>query len=198
MQFEETSITRNFSLNTADKSVGVVTIPEEYVLPVIKTSLLAISDYARVVKSKEKPIAVVIDDLKGNLMLAAIVTYHEGEGDMPGNWSYEWTFDAEDIKDCTRYSVSESKCHEFFIKRGKSCRMVYTSPSYIYMGCQEFAGSLIDWLDENAKEDEEVEVELDGFFKASVVIDGGKKIMSFVPDGAIKRLIKDDAALEVL
>ena len=48
----------------------------------------------------------------------------------------------------------------------------------------------------NAKEGEEVNLELPGYFVASVVIDGGEKVMSLVPDGAMKRLIKDDAALE--
>jgi len=199
MQFEETSISKIFSLNTAEKSGGLTTIPEEYVDKVIKTAIMAIADYARVLKSKEKPVAVVIDDLKGNVLLAAVVRYHEGEGDMPGNWSFEWTFYEDDIKDCARFSVSEVKCHQFFIDRAKSAfRMTYSSPSYIYLGCQEFANSLIEWLDTNAKENEEVEVEMDGYFKASVVVENGKKIMSFVPDGAIKRLIKDDAALETV
>lgn len=198
MNFEETSIAKSFSMNTCEKSGGLTTLPEEAVGPVIKTAILAMSDYARVIKNKEKPVAIIIDDLKGNMLLAAIVSYHEGEGDMPGNWSYEWSFDAEDIKDCTKYAISESKAHPFFIDRAKAYRMKYVSPSYIYLSSQEFANSLIDWLDTNAKEGEEVEVVLDGYFKASVIIENGKKIMSFVPDGNIKRLIKDDAALETL
>lgn len=198
MQFEETSIAGNFSRSTSEKSGGLTTIPEDAVGPVIKTAILAMSDYARVVKSKEKPVAIVIDDLKGNLLLAAVVRYHEGEGDMPGNWSYEWAFDADDVKDCIKYPVSENRAHPFFIDRAKAYRMTYVSPSYIYLGCQEFANTLIDWLDTNAKEGEEVEIDLDGYFKASVIIENGKKIMSFVPDGGIKRLIKDDATLETL
>lgn len=198
MQFEETSIAKSFSMNTCEKSGGLTTIPEEAVVLVIKTVILAMSDYARVVKTKDKPIAIIIDDLKGNLLLASIVRYHEGEGDMPGNWSYEWTFDDEDVKECIKYSISENRAHPFFIDRAKVYRMTFMSPSYIYMSCQEFAKSLIDWLDTNAKEGEEVEVNLDGYFKASVIVESKIKHMAFVPDGAIKRLIKDDAALETL
>jgi hypothetical protein len=197
-QFENTTFSQSYSLSTAEKSSGNINIPEEAVVPVIKTAILAISDYARAVKNKEKPIAVIIDDLKGNMLLAAIVRYHEGEGDMPGNWSYEWSFDPEDIKDCIKFPVSESKSHTFFIERAKSINMEYSELSYIYIGCDQFANTLINWLDTNAKEEEEVELELSGYFKASVIVDGGKKIMSFVPDGAIKRLIKDDAVLETL
>lgn len=198
MQFEETSIAANFSRNTSEKSGGLTTIPEEAVGAVVKTAILAMSDYARVVKSKDKPVAITIDDLKGNLLLAAVVRFHEGTGDMPGNWSFEWTFDADDIADCIKYPVSETRAHPFFIDRAKAYHMTYVNPSYIYLSSQEFANSLIDWLDTNAKENEEVEIELDGYFKASVLVESGKKIMSFVPDGGIKRLIKDDAALETL
>lgn len=198
LQFEETSIARDFSMNLCENSGGMATLPEEGVVPIIKTAILAISDYARVVKTKEKPIAIVIDDLKGNMLLAAIVRYHEGEGDMPGNWSFEWSFDPEDIKDCTKYSVSEGKANSFFVDRSKTYHMHFVSLSYIYLSCQQFAKSIIDWLDLNAKEGEEVEFNLDGYFKASVIVEGGKKIMSLVVDGAIKRLIKDDAALETL
>jgi hypothetical protein len=53
------------------------------------------------------------------------------------------------------------------------------------------------WLDENAKEGEEVGVEEPGIFQASVVVENGEKVFSLVPEGEIKKLIKDDSAIEV-
>ena len=53
------------------------------------------------------------------------------------------------------------------------------------------------WLEANAVEGEEVGVELDGIFQASVAVENGEKVFSLVPDGEIKKLIKDDAAIEV-
>ena len=54
-----------------------------------------------------------------------------------------------------------------------------------------------NWLDANAVEGEEVGVEMDGVFQASVAIENGEKVFSIVPDGEIKKLIKDDAAIEI-
>lgn len=195
-EFEKTAISKNFSLNLCEKTGGLTLLGEEHVPKYISIMLESISDYARAIKNKETPAAITIEDLKGNLLLAAAIRYHKGEGDMPGSWSYEWAFDEEDIKDCTRYSVIDNSSHEFFIRRGKVYNMTYTAPTNIYLGCQEFANALVGWLDVNAKEGEEVEVELPNYFLASVVVDGGKKVMSFVPEGELKRLIKDDATLE--
>jgi hypothetical protein len=52
------------------------------------------------------------------------------------------------------------------------------------------------WLDENAKEGEEVSIELDGTFQARVAIEGGEKVFAIEPAGEIKMLIKDDTAIE--
>lgn len=198
MKFEDTTINNLFSLTMLEKTGGIVNLREEHSSLIIKVTIEAMSDYAQEVKNKENPIAIVIDDLKGKLLLAAVVRFHEGEGKMPGNWSYEWTFDEEDIKDCSKYLVSENTANNFFAVRAKDApvRFSYNSPSYMYLGAQAFADCLINWLDTNAKPGEEVEVDLDGYFKASVIVEDKKKIMSFSPDGAIKRLIKDDASLE--
>ena len=63
-------------------------------------------------------------------------------------------------------------------------------PSYLLV-------QIKNWLDNNAVEGEEVGVYADGIFQASVVVENGEKIFSIVPDGEIKKLIKDDAAIEV-
>ena len=52
------------------------------------------------------------------------------------------------------------------------------------------------WLDENAKEGEEVIVEQDGIFQARVAVENGEKVFAIEPAGEVKMLIKDDAAIE--
>ena len=46
------------------------------------------------------------------------------------------------------------------------------------------------WLDNNAVDGEEVGVEMDGVFQASVAVENGEKVFSIVPDGEIKKIIK--------
>ena len=53
------------------------------------------------------------------------------------------------------------------------------------------------WLEENASETEEVGVEQEGVFQATVSVENGEKAFSLVPEGEIKKLIKDDASIEV-
>ena len=47
-----------------------------------------------------------------------------------------------------------------------------------------------------AKEGEIVDVEMPGYFKASVAVENGKKIFSIVPDGHMKQLVKSDIDLD--
>ena len=56
---------------------------------------------------------------------------------------------------------------------------------------------LKQWLDMNAKENEVVDITLDGYFEASVAIENGEKVMAITPDEPIKRIIKGDGGLEV-
>ena len=61
--------------------------------------------------------------------------------------------------------------------------------------CNIAINNIIKWLDTNASEEEDVNVELKGIFTASVEVEGGKKVMGIVPGETIKQAIKDDSAL---
>jgi hypothetical protein len=54
-----------------------------------------------------------------------------------------------------------------------------------------------EFLEANAKDGEEFTVEHEGYFLATAAVEDGVVEKSFLPDGAMKRLIKDDAATEV-
>lgn len=198
MFFEESVIPDNFCKRMYNKT-GNVSLATENASIVIKVILEAMADYAGKIKSKESPSAVVINDLKNNLLLGYVVRYHEGEEDMPGNWSIECALEEEDIKDCIKYPINESKVNSFFDQRAKAANpqpFMWNKPTHPYLGAESFASVLLEWLDDNATPDKEVELVLDGYFKAAVVVEDGKKYKSVDLDGAIKRLIKGDALLE--
>ena len=56
--------------------------------------------------------------------------------------------------------------------------------------------TIVKWLDDNAADGEENGVSLDGVIQFRVAVENGEKVMSAEPDGEIKQLIKDDAAIE--
>ena len=197
MNFKETSIPANYSLTLKDRASMDWSANDAD--KIYGTLIAAISQYLATVKSKKiGSTAVVVNDLKGNFLLAGIVTYHENENaDMPGNWSYELTFNESDIKDVEDIRMSTDT--QFDIIAANAAFNLYSMKfmSQLYMQDMFITAidTLIKYLDENAREGETVDVELTGYFTASVEVCDGKKIMSIVPDGAMKRVIKDDAAL---
>lgn len=196
--FASSTIPANFALAVAEQSGGLTTVTEEVVPIITQVILMGMTDYAALMKKKEKPIAVVVDDLKGNPVFGIKVEFLEGTEDNPeGSWCPTWTFDKDDFADCDIYKCSEAKSYKFFTDRGKAYRMTFYTPSGAHVAALAFANTMYKWLDENADPNKEVGVELPGFFTASVSVVDDKKVMAFSVDEEISNLIKDDAALQV-
>lgn len=197
--FEDTTLSTNFVLRIQELSGGLLQVDEPTSVIVIKSVLMAMSDYARVVKSKEKPIAIVVDDIKGNIILGLKVQFMEGTDDNPeGSWNPVWSFDSEDFEDCNIYKVSESKAYEFFINRAHVFNMNYTSPHNAYTSAVAMADTFVKWLDEQANDKETVGAEMAGIFKIAVSVIDGKKVMTFSADEELTNLVKDDAKLQAV
>lgn len=161
-------------------------------------TFMAISDFLSLAKSKEKKTALAIRDLKGNLLIAGVVTYHKNENEnMPGNWSYEFTFSEEDLMDANIYISSETQFQKVFGTTAFNLFSVqFPGTTFVQAILEGAINTLTQWLDVNASESEDVSLEEPGYFVASVAVEKGEKVLSVVPDGAMKRLIKDDSALE--
>lgn len=195
-KLQETSIPVN--LAQVIKTLGWGLEPTEIGF-IYDTTVMAISDFLSQSKSKENKTALAIKDMKGNLVVAGIVTYHKNENEeMPGNWSYEFTFNEEDLKGCNVKLSTDPHFQRVFAKTLNRLFGVEFNDILAMQPCvEEGINVLKQWLDVNAKENEEVSVEQPGYFVASVSIENGEKVFAIVPDGAMKRLIKDDSALEV-
>lgn len=151
------------------------------------------------VKSLEKPVAFVINELNGNMVAAAICQYFKNDdANQPGNFSLVWTFDPADIPEgALVISLDDTKTHSFFIAAaGSKYGIKFKDASCIVNTLGYTMGQLKKWLDENAKEGQIVSVELDGIFQGRVEVQNGVKVFAVEPDGEIKNLIKDDAAIE--
>lgn len=160
--------------------------------------VMSISDCLALTKSKDIKTAVAIKDLKGNLLLAGVVNYVPNENeDMPGNWNYVFTVDEEDIKEANVIDSGDTRFQKVFARTAYDLYHIeFFGGIYIQTALETAVNTLMQWLDVNASETEEIEVQEEGYFLASVVVEGGEKVISIVPDGAMKRLVKDDSALE--
>ena len=73
----------------------------------------------------------------------------------------------------------------------------FTQERYMYDACILTVDTLVSVLDAEAVAGEIVDIELPGYFKASVSVEDGEKVFAITPDGHQKSIIKDDGALQV-
>lgn len=159
----------------------------------------AVSNLLNGAKSKDRPVSFEMETLDGKLVAAAICQYFENEDpEKPGNWSLVWTFDAADIpENSNRISIRNDLSHAYFRSiAGDKYGIRFKTPESLICTMTYIPMQIYKWLDENAKENEEVSVEQDAVFQARVAIENGQKVFALEPAGEIKMLIKDDAAIE--
>lgn len=157
------------------------------------------SHLLKAIKSLEKPAVFEIRELNGNLVAAAVVRYFKAEDDSnPGNFSLVWTFDEADVpEDGLKVSLDNTQSHSYFVAcAGSKYGMKFKDTACLVNTLTYTMLQLKKWLDENAKEGSIVSVEQDGVFQARVEVQNGVKVFAIEPDGEIKNLIKDDAAIE--
>jgi hypothetical protein len=152
------------------------------------------------IKTRETPVAFVFQENNLDFIAGALIQYMPNEDDptLPGSWSYTWTWNKDDIpEDAVIRTTNDVGLSSYF--RGVSQSkygMAFENSAAVTEVLRTFMLTVRQWLDENASETEEVGVEAEGVFQASVVVENGEKIFALIPEGEIKKLIKDDAAIE--
>lgn len=197
MKLAESTLVENFIVEA--KAIGTLLEPTD-VTRIVETVVAGTTDFLAMTKSKEEGTALVFENIKGDVIVAAVVEYNDNEdGEGQGNWNYYWTFDAKDLEGKRRYQISSTQVHTVIAKRGYELyRIRFATPTLITEYSVIFASLMREFLETNAKDGEEFSVEHEGYFLATSAVEDGVVEKSFLPDGAMKRLIKDDAATEVL
>lgn len=167
-----------------------------------KILFVSMSKFLGLMKSKENgSVALVINDYKGNLLMAAIVRYipNEDNPSMPGNWNLSYTLDQDDLKDVAVKLYSEDIAfHRVMADVARElCNFGFISTMFIEDVTKWCVRILLEVLDKNCTEDDEIDIEQEDLFIARVGVEDGVKIMSIEPGAKTKQLIKGDAALEV-
>ena len=197
MKLAESTMIENFIVEA--KALGTLLEPTD-VLRVIETEVAGTTDFLSLVKTKDKPVALTYDNVKGEMVMAAVVEYNENaDGEGKGNWNFYFTFDPKDLEGKQCYSISSTQVHTVIAKRGyELCRMKFATPNLITDYAIVFATLIREFLETNAKEGPAFTVEHEGYFLASAAVEDGVVEKSLLPDGAMKKLIKDDAATETV
>lgn len=195
MKLAESTLIENFIVEA--KNIGTLLEPTD-VLRIVETVVAGATDFLAMVKTKEDGAVLTFDNVKGEMVMAAVVEYNDNaDGDGQGNWNYYFTFNPKDIEGKKRYQISATQVHSVIAKRGyELCRIRFATPNLITDYSVIFATLMREFLETNAKDGEEFSVEHEGYFLATAAVEDGVVEKSFLPDGAMKRLIKDDAATE--
>lgn len=158
-----------------------------------------VSYILRDAKSKEHPVAFVFESIAGDLYAGAVVRFIPNDDpDMPGSWSYTWTFDKEDIPNDARIiTIGDSSSHSYFVTQASSFCMGFTSDAGIADIGNYVMKTISQWLQDNAKPDEEMGVKLEGVFEARCVVEDNEVVKSIELVGETKQIIKSDSSIEV-
>lgn len=175
-----------------------VKLEDEVMDDTMKVPVHAFSKYLGLKKNREdNGTALVLRDEKGNFMVAGVVRYHAPEQeDQAGNWSYEYTYNEEDVKDVHQHLVTDAAFMEVLQSVATSHNIMITDMEFALDLIVGFFAAIKNVLEQNVTPSEEFELESEGFFIATSAIEGDEKVFSIVPSGEMKRLIKDDSTLE--
>ena len=196
-EFEKSSVVAHFIERVKEAGYGATT---QDTIDFYNSTIASMVEFLARAKSRTNKTAIAIKDLKGNLKIAAIVTYHPNENEeMPGNWSLEFTFDKNDLDDVTLYETTDTQYQQIALQVMHRVGNFTIENAAVLQTLYEISvDCLLHWADSNAeKEGEEATlVTSEGYFVLSSVLEKGEKIISLDAHGNMKRLIKDDTALE--
>lgn len=197
MKFAESTLVENFIVEA--KAIGTLLEPTD-VVRIAETVVAGATDFLAMTKNKDQGTALVFENIKGDMIMAAVVEYNDNQdGEGQGNWNYYWTFDVKDLEGKRQYQISATQVHTVIAKRGYELyRIRFATPTLITEYSVIFATLMREFLETNARDGEEFSVEHEGYFLATAAVEDGVVEKSFLPNGSMKRLIKDDAATEVL
>lgn len=150
-------------------------------------------------KSKDHPVAFTINKLDDSVIVAGIIRYFPSKDkNNPGSWNIAWTFNAEDIpEDAQIIKLKDAQTHSYFRGyAGEKYGMQFKDEGNLITTLTYVPTTIKKWLNENAKESEEISIEQDGVWKARVAVENGEKVFAIEVTGETTAKAKEDIALE--
>ena len=164
---------------------------------IANTLVEGVSACLNAMKRTDKPVAFVFEEINETFVAGAVVEYHAGKNDDPGNWSYIWTFSADDIPENAKVvKATDLSTHNFFTSAAMRKYSFTINPEFIAAIYTVLLKVMSKYLEDNASKDDINGVEIPGVLQAQAAIEGDEIVKSVEPLGEMKVLIKDDAAIE--
>lgn len=201
INFVETKINDLYSKQQNGKGFLV---PEDQVHYLLETYVKGFTTYLSKVKNTQQPKALIVQDLKGNMIVGAVVQYNPAADeteDAEGNWNYFWIWNRDDIPETAQIiPFTNEDVGTVVSTTGYTlCRLKFNSTQYYHDLAIDLFAMIKDTLDQNAPvtEGEEYTITHDGYIEASVTVENGEKVFSIMPIGEMKSIIKaNDSVIE--
>ena len=189
MKLLETSIPANYS--EIVKAMGF-RIEPIYVDRLFNAGFTSVAHFLQLTKTKGK-VALKLTDENNTFLFAAIVLYVPAENKMPASYTFEITFDEDDIENAQVYEMEDNEFKKILNNVSfSSAGMRFKNDNGLLYTYKFLFKSLVDWLKTN-----DGKIEHDTFTAISEV-EGEERLMSIVPDGVTKQLVKGDATEETV
>ena len=159
MNLMDTGVSTNLEVNLKAEQLKLQSSHAFKMYDIIFRTLAEVCNLYR--KDDNSTVAATIRDLKGNLILAGVLKWHnpEDEEAVDGNWSFVFTTDEADLEGSTQINVSDSQFGIVFSNIGREMYNMRISDSlYITKYTVIALNTLIDHLRVNAKEDEKLTI----------------------------------------
>lgn len=197
VNLEESTIISNFVKAFFEQDLNY---PEHGVAPTINAVLTAIPTFLSSIKDKDKGMALVIDNVKGDFEFGAYVKFIPGETEEDGgSWSFACSFDPSDFVESDQLKVikfsggAADNTVRYCATRQKPYAIGFNSDLMLKLAVQQTILGIKEWLLDNAKEGEDVELSFPGTFEAKVRIEDGVKYPSLELSEEAVQIIKNDA-----
>ena len=151
---------------------------------------------------KYRKIGFSFKDINGEFIFGTILTFtppEDEESEDGGNWNLDMTFNKDDMEECDNsldnfsdvyFTILNTQMYSQFRGHCASNRDL----SIIISECMK---AILNFLDSNSNEtNEDVSLEMDDVFMATVGFENGRKVYTITPGAAIKQIVKNDDAVE--
>ncbi len=193
VQFKESDLFQSFSAMIQPHNL--FTSAELFELTT-KGVFYGIAQFLSMSKNTKTPVAFTVTDFKGNIVFVGYCKHIEAAEDQDetaGSWVIDFSFKEEDIPADARITdVKDPSIFTIFDSAARSVGYYYCNNSDLIAIIISLFRCIVDWLDVNAKNNEEINLIYDGLFTATVVVENDEKVTGIVVSEEVKNLVKGE------
>lgn len=197
IKIEGSELPANYS--NAIEASGTHRVGTEFVPIIYQGVIMGFADACKSLHDKNATVGIILRDrpLDGEFIFGVKVAFIPGNEEDSGSWNTVWSFNPDDFNDCEiKHYVDEANTMPIFYDRiVKQGLALYPIENVAYTLTRVAMQSLFQWLDVNAKEGEQTAIGSEGYFKATVDVVDGLKVMNLIPDEEVTNLAKSDGEI---